>query len=49
MVAHIYKDVDKRLHPAAAHSVLAHLIHMEETGRVTSDGAGGLKSLYTLP
>lgn len=35
MVASIYKDVDKRLHPAAAHSVLAHLIHMQETGRVT--------------
>ena len=48
MVANIYKDVDKRLHPAAAHSVLAHLIHMEETGRVTSDDAGGLKSEYRL-
>lgn len=46
MVALIYKDVDKRLHPAAAHSVLAHLIHMEETGRVRSDGCGGLKSCY---
>lgn len=48
MVASIYKDVDKRLHPAAAHSVLAHLIHMEETGRVASDGSGGLKSAYRL-
>ena len=48
MVASIYKDVDKRLHPAAAHSVLAHLIHMEETGRVTSNCAGGLKSEYCL-
>lgn len=46
MVALIYKDVDKRLHPAAAHSVLAHLIHMEETGRVRSNGCGGLKSCY---
>lgn len=49
MVANIYKDVDKRLHPAAAHSVLAHLIHMEETGRVTSNGTGGLKSQYYIP
>lgn len=48
MVAQIYKDVDKRLHPAAAHSVLAHLIHMTETGRVKTDGAGGLKAHYTL-
>lgn len=50
MVASIYKDVDKRLHPAAAHSVLAHLIHMEETGRVKSksNGAGALKSEYRL-
>ena len=46
IVALIYKDVDKRLHPAAAHSVLAHLIHMEETGRVMSDNMSGLKSTY---
>jgi len=38
--------IDKRLYPAAAHSVLAHLIHMEETGRIRSTGAGGLKSDY---
>jgi len=49
MVAEMYQDVDKRLHPAAAHSVLAHLIHLEETGRVTSSGMGGLKSEYALP
>ena len=48
MVAHIYQDVDKRLHPAAAHSVLAHLIHMEETERVSSDGAGGLKARWDV-
>lgn len=46
MVASMYKDVDKRLHPAAAHSVLSHLIHMEEAGRVRADGAGGLKGEY---
>ena len=32
MVARIYADVDKRLHPAAARSVLAHLIWMEQKG-----------------
>lgn len=39
MVTHIYTDIDKRLHPAAAHSVLAHLIHMAETGRVSATGS----------
>ncbi len=34
MVARIYADVDKRLHPAAARSVLAHLIQLEQEGRV---------------
>ena len=37
MVEIMYRDVDKRLHPAAARSVLAHLIHMAETGRVRVD------------
>ncbi len=36
MVARIYADVDKRLHPAAARSVLAHLIQLEREGRVKS-------------
>ena len=37
MVSVIYKDVDKRLHPAAYHSVLSHLIHLVQTGRVESN------------
>jgi hypothetical protein len=40
MVARMYVDVDKRLHPAAARSVLAHLIQLEHEGRVTAEGAG---------
>ena len=40
MVPAIYADVDPRLHPAAAHSVLAHLIHMERSGRVAGEGSG---------
>jgi glyoxylase-like metal-dependent hydrolase (beta-lactamase superfamily II) len=48
MVAVIYKDVDKRLHPAACHSVLAHIIHLAETGRVTADGPFGLSTTYRL-
>ncbi len=39
MVARIYAAVDKRLHPAAARSVLAHLIQLEAEGRVGGDGA----------
>lgn len=46
MVSRIYATVDKRLHPAAEHSILAHLIHMTETGRVISDGEPGLKARY---
>lgn len=48
IVADMYKDVDKRLHPAAAHSVLAHMIHLRETGRVTADGKDGLRQTYRL-
>ena len=38
MVARIYVDVDKRLHPAASRSVLAHLIQLEQEGRVVNEG-----------
>ena len=48
IVALLYKDVDKRLHPAAAHSVLSHMIHLRETGRVTAEGADGLRQSYAL-
>jgi glyoxylase-like metal-dependent hydrolase (beta-lactamase superfamily II) len=36
MVARLYADVDKRLHPAASRSVLAHLIQLEQEGRVVA-------------
>jgi glyoxylase-like metal-dependent hydrolase (beta-lactamase superfamily II) len=49
MVKVIYKDVDKRLHPAACHSVLAHMIHLVETGRVAADGGLDLSTEYRLP
>ena len=38
MVPVIYAAVDPRLHPAAAHSVLAHLLHLERAGRAERDG-----------
>ncbi len=39
MVAKMYADVDKRLHPAAARSVEAHLIQLVGEDRLTKDGA----------
>ncbi len=49
IVAVVYSEVDKRLHPAAAMSVLAHLQHMVATGRAATEGAPGAKSDYRLP
>jgi len=46
IVAKLYVDVDKRLHPAAAHSVLSHLIHMRETGRVVANDKDSLRCEY---
>ena len=48
IVARLYKDVDKRLHPAAAHSVLSHMIHLRETGRVSADGPDALRQTYRI-
>lgn len=48
MVEKIYVDVDRRLHPAACHSVLAHLIHMVEEGRAVCDGDPHLHSQFSL-
>ena len=48
MVKIMYTDVPEILHSAAGRSVQAHLIHMEETGRVTSDSTGpGGDTRYT--
>jgi glyoxylase-like metal-dependent hydrolase (beta-lactamase superfamily II) len=47
MVKMLYADINPRLHPAAAHSVLSHLIYLCETGRVSCSGAKpSLKSEY---
>ena len=40
MVAVMYAGIPKFMHPAAARSVLAHLIHMVGDGRVAVDGGG---------
>lgn len=48
MVTHMYADIDKRLHPAAAHSVLAHMIHLVKTGRAACDGDASLDARFRL-
>ncbi|HYM30216.1 MAG TPA: MBL fold metallo-hydrolase [Candidatus Cybelea sp.] len=49
MVEIMYRDVPQQLHRAAARSVLAHLIHMQRTGRVVAEGATGETAVYRLP
>ena len=48
MVERMYADVPPVLHPAAGQSVLAHLIHMIETGRVRAAGDPDIDSQYSL-
>lgn len=48
MVAAIYASVDKRLHPAACHSVLAHLTRLAKLGAVTCEAAPEIDALYRL-
>lgn len=48
MVPSLYAAVDPRLHPAAAHSVLAHMIQLVREGRVAAAGAPGLDTEYRL-
>ncbi|WP_138380657.1 MBL fold metallo-hydrolase [Luteithermobacter gelatinilyticus] len=49
MVDIIYADVPSYLHPAAARSVLAHLIHMVEDGRLVTSGHTDEQAVYRLP
>ena len=48
MVKTIYADVDKKLHPAACHSVLGHVIHLVKEGRVSTDGDVTVAAEYAL-
>ena len=48
MVKKMYTDVPANLHPAAARSVFAHILHMVTTGEVGADGPANEKSLYSL-
>ena len=42
------RDVDARLHPAAARSMLAGLIHLVRKGELSADGTPGPDSVYRL-
>ena len=46
MVERLYTKVDPRLHRAAGRSVLAHLIHMVDTGRAKCEGKPAIDTLY---
>lgn len=46
MVELLYADTDPRLHPAAARSVLAHLIRLVRLGEVRSDGPPSLEAAH---
>ncbi len=41
LVPRLYADVDPRLHPAAARSMQAAMIHLERQGQIRASGAGG--------
>ena len=46
MVPRMYKGVDERLYPAAARSVLAHLVQLVGDGRAVCSGKPGIESVY---
>lgn len=48
LVDRMYKDIDKRLHPAAARSVLAHIIALVDDGRIDCKNEPSLNTLYTI-
>ena len=48
MTPELYAAVDSRLHPAAARSLLACLLHLVKTGAVRADGDPGPTSTYRL-
>lgn len=48
LVVSVYDDVDPRLHPVAKGSLLAHLLKLEEDGRVVR-GSPDTNALWSLP
>jgi glyoxylase-like metal-dependent hydrolase (beta-lactamase superfamily II) len=48
LVPTLYADVDARLWPAAARSMLAAMIHLTRQGKIATDGQPGADSTYRL-
>jgi len=48
LVPRLYTDVDPRLWPAAARSMLAAIIHLARQGKIVTDGEPGPESEYRL-
>ena len=48
MVPELYASVDRRLWPAAAMSVWAHLLHLARTGRAEAEGEPTLEAAWRL-
>jgi glyoxylase-like metal-dependent hydrolase (beta-lactamase superfamily II) len=48
LVPKLYRDVDERLWPAAARSMLAAIIHLERGGDVEAGGPPGPETIYRL-
>ena len=48
LVPKLYRDVDERLWPAAARSMLAAIIHLERGGDIETDGPPGPETIYRL-
>jgi len=48
MIELMYSDVPTYLHPAAASSLTAHLIHMSEDGRITCEGKITRETIFSL-
>ena len=48
LVPRLYADVDSRLHPAAARSMLAAMIHLVRRGQLKTEGAPGPDNEYRL-
>ena len=48
MVPIMYANVDARLHPAACHSVLAHMLRLVSLGEVRCDGLPGVDAEFRL-
>jgi glyoxylase-like metal-dependent hydrolase (beta-lactamase superfamily II) len=46
LVAQLYAEHDRRLHPAACHSVLAHLLDLFRRGVVEAVGAPGMTAVW---